>query len=147
MAETFFHTAKKNGLLGLFFTMSGIPSDEVQNLSVKKEEKDILCKADKCVKFLKTRGVSKSILENTKQKDILIKMSALPLDKKKNLALKFVNNIANNKKMQNKLHLLSKKTEEYIFPTFAKESEEWKLVEVSDDEDESVETGMDPANF
>ena len=147
MAETFFHTAKKNRLLGLFYTLSGIPLDDVQNLSVGEKEMDILANAGKCVEFLRRKGVSKTILENTKQKESLIKMSTLPIDKKQALALKFVKNIANNKKLQNKLHLLSKKTEEYIFPTFANESEEWKLVEVSDDENESVESGIEPVIF
>lgn len=143
MAEKFFVHAKKLGILGLLFTMSGLDNNALESLDLSTREKGIMSQARVCVEYMRDTGVPKKLLENTKQKSSLETMSHLPIEKKKQLTLKFLRNIARDSTMEEKINSLRQKTNKFIFPRFEKETTHWQFVEISDDDGESVRSGLD----
>jgi hypothetical protein len=143
MAEKFFVHAKKLGILGLLFTMSGLDNNALESLDLSTREKGIMSQARVCVEYMRDTGVPKKLLENTKQKSSLETMSHLPIEKKKQLTLKFLRNIARDSTMEEKINSLRQKTNKFIFPRFEKETTHWQFVEIADDDGESVRSGLD----
>ena len=143
MAEKFFIHAKKLGLLGLLFTMSGMDNDTLNSLELSAGERRIMSYAKDCVDYMRDTGVPKKLLDNTKQKKSLETMSNLSMKKKKQLTLKFLRNLAKDSTMEEKIKVMQQKTNKFIFPNFEKETKHWQLVEISDEDGESVRSGLD----
>lgn len=143
MAEKFFVHAKKLGILGLLFTMSGLDNDALDSLEMTPSEKRIMSHAKDCVDYMRDVGVPKKLLDNTKQKSTLETMNNLSIKKKKQLTLKFLRNIAKDSVMEEKINALHQKTNKFIFPNFEKETKHWQFVEISDEDGESVRSGLD----
>lgn len=140
MAEKFFVYAKKLGILGLLFTMSGLDADALDSLELTASENRIMSDAKDCVDYMTNVGVPKKLLDNTKQKKTLEAMSNLSIEKKKQLMLKF---LRKDSDMKEKINALHQKTNKFIFPNFEKETKHWQYVEVSDEDGESVRSGLD----
>lgn len=145
MAESFFRELVQNGTVGIIFATAAAEKYDFNNDSQwTTEEKSILHDSKTCVAYLRKHGVPKSLLSEENKKLRVCKriLNINNSDKVHRILSKFVQRLRHDEKERSTLSTMAMATQPFVNVDLQEESQSWRVINMSDDDNSSVSSGL-----